>query len=107
MKTLTIILLTSLFVLPSSYGGEDGKLHSVKREGGFVPNENTAIQIAIAVWTPIYGEDNIKKQKPFNAKLQDGIWHVSGSIPKNTKGGVAIAEIQQMDAKIIRISHGK
>jgi hypothetical protein len=29
---------------------------------GFVPNEATAIKIAIAVWTPIYGDKISKKQ---------------------------------------------
>ena len=72
-----------------------------------VSSEQTAIQIAVAAWTPIYGKDNIERQKPYKAWLKDGIWHVTGSLPENSIGGVAIAEIRKSDAKIIRISHGK
>jgi len=45
-----------------------------KPKAGFVPDEKTAIAIAVAVWTPIYGEKNIQKEKPFKAVLKDGVW---------------------------------
>ena len=39
-------------------------------KAGFVPNSETAIKIAEAVWFPIYGND-IYDKKPFVAKLVD------------------------------------
>jgi len=54
--------------------------HSYKPKDGFVPNEKTAIRIAEAVLTPIYGEKQIKSEEPFSAKLHDGVWTVEGSI---------------------------
>ena len=85
------------------------KPHSVKVKNGFVPNETTAITIAQAVLIPIYGKEKIEKQKPFKAKLENGIWIVSGTfnMPTEWKGGTAIAEISKKDGKIIRVSHGK
>lgn len=82
------------------------KKHNVIPKQGYVPDEETAIKIAIAVWSPIYG-DEIKKQKPYKAVLENNIWHVSGTLPKNTLGGTAEAEIDKKTGQIIRISHGK
>lgn len=107
MKTLTLLLFTGLFAALLSFGADDAKPHSVRPKDGFVPNEESAIQIAVAVWTPIYGKKNIECQKPYKAMLKGGIWHVFGHLPKNTPGGVAIAEIQKTDAKIVRVSHGQ
>lgn len=109
MKLQALILFTGLFTALSSFGADDAKPHSATPKDGFVPNEQAAIQIAVAVWTPIYGKDNIERQKPYKTWLKDGIWHVAGHLPKdmNIKGGVAIAEIQKLDAKIVRVSHGK
>ena len=81
---------------------------SYKPKAGFVPDETTAIAIAVAVWTPIYGEENIKNERPFKAVLKDGIWHVEGTLPAQfTMGGVAEADISKTNGKILRISHGK
>jgi hypothetical protein len=82
--------------------------HNVVPAGGYVPDEETAILIAVAVWNPIYGKETILKEKPFKARLENGIWYVSGSLPKGwVKGGVAVAEIVKSDGRIIRVSHGK
>jgi hypothetical protein len=107
IKTLACIFTVGLFTAFSSAANEDLKPHSTTPKDGFVPNEQTAIQIAVAVWVPIYGKENIERQRPYKAWLKDGIWHVTGNLPQNTVGGVATAEIQKSDAKIVRISHGK
>ena len=83
------------------------KKHNAKPKEGYLPDKETAIKIAVAVWIPIYGKKEIKNQKPYNAVLENGIWFVSGSLPKGWKGGVAEAEIIKENGKIIRISHGK
>jgi hypothetical protein len=73
----------------------------------YVPDQAAAIQIAVAVWNPIYGKEKIQKEKPFKAILRDGVWHVSGNLPKGRMGGVAEAEISKTDGRIIRISHSQ
>ena len=55
---------------------------------GYVPDAKTAIRIAVAVWSPIYGEKQIQSQKPYKAKLKNGIWFVEGSLPKGYNRGV-------------------
>lgn len=103
MKTF-LLCFTILVAWPILAADEK---HSYKPENGFVPDEKTAIAIAIAVWSPIYGQDKIKKEKPFKASLKDGEWQVEGTFHGKGKGGVAIAEISKADARVLRVSHGK
>lgn len=80
--------------------------HRFVPPNGFVPDAQTAIKIAQAVWLPIYGE-RVLRENPFKATLQGDVWTVEGSLPKGTLGGVAIAEISKTDARILRVSHGQ
>ena len=81
---------------------------SYQPKGGFVPDAETAIAIAQAVWGPIYGRENIAREKPFKATLHNGVWRVEGSLPKEYNyGGVAIAEISKKDGRILGVIHGK
>ena len=66
-----------------------------------------ATTIAVAVWEPIYGKDQIAKQKPFVATLDNDVWTVRGTLPEGMLGGVAEAEISKTDGRIIRVRHGK
>ncbi len=75
---------------------------------GCVPDEETACNIAEAVWLPIYGEA-IYRQKPFQVELiNDSIWVVCGILPSEyNKGGVAYLELRKDNGKILGIGHGK
>jgi hypothetical protein len=97
---MVVLTITALVIA-------EGK-HNYKPKEGYVPDEKTAIRIAVAVWIPIYGEKDIEKERPYQAKLDKGIWTVEGSLPEGwTKGGVAVAEIAKDDGCILRVSHGK
>ena len=103
----SVLLFSCLASSGMSFAQEPSR-HNYKPPAGYVPNEETAIKIAVAVWTPIYGKDVIDEEKPYKAVLKDGVWYVSGSLPiKYTKGGVAEAEISRDDGRIIRVTHGK
>jgi hypothetical protein len=83
--------------------------HSYRPEQGFVPDATTAIAIAEAVWLPIYGKATLDKERPFRAVLKGDVWTVEGTFHsphKDARGGVAVAEISRIDARIIRVSHG-
>jgi hypothetical protein len=87
--------------------------HNFRPKHGYVPDAETAIKIAVAVWEPLYGAGHIAGEKPYRARLNNGKWIVEGSLPKSdpeadyVKGGVAIAEITRRDGRILRITHEK
>jgi hypothetical protein len=81
--------------------------HGHKPKEGFVPNAATAVSIAVAVWTPIYGAESISRQKPYRARLDGDTWVVEGSLSPGMVGGVARAEISKTDGRILRVTHGK
>lgn len=74
---------------------------------GYVPDEQAAIAIAVAVWTPTYGRAQIENEKPYTAKLTKGVWTVQGTLPEGYDGGTAVAEISQEDGRILKIIHYK
>ncbi len=100
-------LIFSLIVSPITLRADEKQKHNYKPKQGYVPNEETAIKIAVAVWIPIYGKEQIENEKPYKAVLKDGVWFVTGSLPEGWIGGVAEAEIAKDDGQIIRISHGE
>jgi hypothetical protein len=81
--------------------------HNYKPADGYVANAETAIRVALAVWEPIYGKDQIERQAPYRADLNGGVWTVRGSLVPDRPGGVALAEIAMDDGRILRVSHGK
>lgn len=72
----------------------------------YIPDPKTALNIAKIIWEPIYGEEIYSKQ-PFVVSLQDSIWVVKGSLPKNMDGGVPYMEILGRNGTILMISHDK
>jgi hypothetical protein len=83
------------------------KEHKFSRKSGFVPDEQTAIAIAVAVWKPIFGKENIENQKPWRAYLVNDTWIVFGSLPKGYKGGVAQAGISKQTGEMLHVTHTK
>jgi hypothetical protein len=77
-----------------------------------VADATQAVAIAEKEFIRVYGE-KVKQEKPFVANLvNDTIWVVEGTFPKDKpgvirKGGVARAEINANNCKIIKIIHGK
>jgi len=74
---------------------------------GFVPDADTAIKIAVAVWEPIYGAKQIAGEAPYHATLRGSIWYVCGSLPEGMLGGVATAQIARKNGRIIKVIHGQ
>jgi hypothetical protein len=81
--------------------------HNVLHQREAVPDEVTAIGIAVAVWKSIYGEEKINNERPYQALRIDDCWFVTGSLPKGWCGGTAEAVIHVNDGCILNISHGK
>jgi hypothetical protein len=70
----------------------------------YVPDAATAIKIAIAFWEPIYGPQQVAKNKPFHAKLKNGIWIVDGSLAAERVDRVPVTKIDQKDGRNVRFS---
>jgi hypothetical protein len=72
-------------------------------KSGVVPDAATAIQIAEAVWKPMYGAETIASQTPFEAKLNHNVWIVIGSGGPETW---LFAYILQADGRILLVGRG-
>ncbi|SRR6266478_1694686 len=78
-----------------------------ERKGGLVPDKETAVRIAEAILFPIYGEKNIRDQRPYPIKLRGGKWIIDGAPPPaGFTGGSFHIIILQRDARVIEIGHG-
>jgi hypothetical protein len=95
------MLLVGLYTLPMA-----SQEQSYTPKNGFVPDEGTAIRIAEAVLTAIYGEKQVKSEEPFKSKLQNGVWTLTGTIPEGIEGGVAEIKISKRTGTIISVTHG-
>jgi hypothetical protein len=80
---------------------------------GYVPDAVTAVKIAEAVLVPVYGEERIRSEEPFNANLEGDIWTVSGTLycldgkVGMCPGGTATVKISRNDAQILFMIHYK
>jgi hypothetical protein len=105
MKSFVILIAITV----AAYAAPSEKFEPA---GGFVPDAETAIKIAVAVWSPIYGAEHIAGEKPYHATLKDGVWTVEGSLPESKHGrivvgGVALTRISQKDGCILKVIHGQ
>ena len=87
-----------------------------KPEQGYVPNSDTAVQIAEAALVPVYGKKTIESERRFTAELKDGVWTVSGTLrcpdgeggtTTHCDGGVAVVTISRADARILSMMRYK
>jgi hypothetical protein len=72
-----------------------------------VPDEAAALRIAESVLVSVYG-DGVFVTKPFKVTYHDSdkTWHIIGSLPRNSVGGVPEIIIRKTDAKVMFIHHG-
>lgn len=103
---MCLLLSCSNNILNKSNQDNSPKIEGYVPKAGYVPDMETAIRIAEAVWLPIYGE-KILKRKPYRAKLNGFTWIVEGSLPKGMKGGVPYIEIDKRTCVILKVMHGK
>jgi hypothetical protein len=74
-------------------------------KAGVVPDADTAMRIAEAVWTPLYGAETIQSQMPLTAELKFNIWTVTGAAA--SPGTEALfAVILQADGRILSVGRG-
>lgn len=88
-------------------------------DSGFVPDKETAVKIAKAIWYPIYGkEDTNRDFKNYAvALIGDTAWFVTrefnsfmkreGNAVTLSLGGEPYILIRKKDAKILKVTHTK
>lgn len=99
--------IIALILMGITVSAADIPMHSYNPDAGFVPDSATAISIAKAVLIPIYGKEAIEREQPFTAKLNNGTWTVTGSVPQGMVGGTALVELAKSDGRIERVSHSR
>jgi len=92
----------TLYALTFCSFGQEGNLLP---KNGVIPDEKTAISMAVAIWNPMYGEELIAAEKPYSAVLNDGQWIVTSTHRPGIDGRRAILIIQKSDAKVIKVTH--
>ena len=75
--------------------------------GELVSRSETAIAIATAVATETYGSATVTSQLPLVAVTEGKTWHVSGSLPAGTPGGILEVWIAPRDGRVLRLTHGR
>ena len=72
-----------------------------------IKDKETAINVVEPILFSIYGKDNIKNQRPYQAYLIDNYWIISGTLAKGYSGGTFLIIANAANSKIIRLTHGK
>jgi len=78
---------------------------SYKPVAGYVPDSRTAIAVAIAVLTPVYGEAEMNASTPWRTGLKDGVWTVVGTFHGQGVGGTPVIQIDQSTGDIRFLGH--
>ena len=78
------------------------------KPNGVIPNDSLAVEMAKIVLFPIYGKDNIERQRPYQVTLiNNELWSINGSLPKNALGGTFGIVINKSDGQVKLIFHEK
>jgi len=72
---------------------------------GYVPDSKTAVAIAVAVLTPIYGKGDIEAEKPWHTGLNNGVWTVVGTFNGKGVGGSAVIQLDQKTGEVLLVTH--
>jgi hypothetical protein len=66
-----------------------------------------AVDIAEIILFKGYGQENIKRQRPYEIYKIKNYWSISGTLPRNRLGGTFLIIMDARDGRIIKITHGK
>jgi hypothetical protein len=74
-------------------------------DGGFVSDEQTALNIAKAVWMPIYGKKDLMFRRYRVALLDNSVWVIEGGNTLGWNGGGPFIRIEKESGTILQVSH--
>nr|WP_322625617.1 NTF2 fold immunity protein [uncultured Flavobacterium sp.] len=79
----------------------------IDNKTALLPSQADAIAFAELILFRIYGEENIKRQRPYGCFHINNHWIISGSLPDDSLGGTFLIIIDDRNAKVVQITHGK
>src|SRR5450432_2059349 len=88
----------------------------VRGQSVAVATPAAAILAAKAAWRSIYTKaprhsafspESIAHGEPYVATLENGVWHIIGTLPAGAVGGTAMAVVCQVDGAVEATSHGQ
>lgn len=86
---------------------ENAKISNEFSPTEVIPNSTTAVEISESILFPIYGKENIIRQRPYNVNFIDGYFVINGTLPKSEIGGSFIIIMNSKDGKVIKLTHGE
>lgn len=72
---------------------------------GLVPDKETAIKIAEAVLFRLYGKEEIVWQRPYEVKLENDVWFISGTMKHEMMGTVFNIAISRQTGEIVHLQY--
>ena len=96
-------MISTLCLSSASLGQNVPKIFECN--GGVVSDKQTAIRITEAILFPVYGENAIRGQRPYQVTLNDGKWTVDGTVRPGFVGGSFHVVILQRDARVVEIGY--
>lgn len=78
--------------------------------GGYIPDAETAVRVAVAILAPVYGEQLILSQRPFQVSLVNELWKVRGyskSESRTERVGRFEIDIDKISGRVVRMHHSR
>jgi hypothetical protein len=62
----------------------DGR-NPLEEPTGVVPDSGTALKLAEIIGMRLYGENSVKGERPYDVKLIEGVWQITGTLRKGIR----------------------
>jgi hypothetical protein len=72
-----------------------------------IKDNQAAVAVAESILFSVYGEEQIKKQRPYRVCKVEQYWVVSGTLPEMMLGGVFEIALDEKDGRVVGLTHGK
>lgn len=105
----SILLVNALFLNAFCAEGKKLQVECIDPKNGVFNlnlDKENAVKITEIKLCHIYGKQ-VLKERPWNVKELEKSFLISGTLPPNTLGGVALIEISKVNGQVIRFIHGK
>ena len=86
---------------------KDSTLHNVIGRNQVLNDKNKVLDFVELILFDLYGKKEIQSQRPYDVYKINEYWLVSGTLPKNKRGGTFLIIIDSRNYRIIRLTHGK